>query len=253
MANRLLFTGLLVSALSLVAFSASAEDWSYQIELYGLVATIEGEAGVGRVEGADVNVDFGDILDALDSAFMGRFEAHHSNGWGVALDYGFMDLSADITGPRGGVLDVGVRQGILEALLMRRTQSGDQHIDYFVGLRWWDNDLDATFDPAVLPGTASVGINEDWVDPVIGVRWTNPLTEKWSFLLHGDIGGVGIGSDFTASAIAGFRYKIKESMELDLQYKALWVDYETGTAGQAGFYKYDATAHGPIIGLIFKF
>jgi hypothetical protein len=31
------------------------------------------------------------------------------------------------------------------------------------------------------------------------------------------------------------------------------VDYETGTAGQAGFFKYDTTTHGPIIGLIFKF
>lgn len=253
MVNRLFLTGLLAGALSLIAVSANADDWSYQFELYGLAATIEGEAGIGRVTGADVNVDFGDILDALDSAFMGRFEAHHSNGWGVALDYGFMDLSADITGPRGGVLDARVRQGILEALLVRRTQSGDQHFDYFAGLRWWDNDLDATFDPAVLPGTTSVGINEDWIDPVIGVRWTNPLNEKWSFMLHGDFGGLGIGSDFTASVIAGFRYKIKESMELDVQYKVLWVDYEAGTAGQPGFYKFDTTTHGPVIGLIFKF
>ena len=115
MTNRLFLTGLLLSALSLVAFSACAGDWTYQIEPYGMIMTIEGDAGIGRVADADVNVDFDDILDALDMAFMGRFEAHHSNGWGVALDYGFMKLSDDITGPRGGVLDAKVRQGVLEA------------------------------------------------------------------------------------------------------------------------------------------
>jgi hypothetical protein len=253
MANHFFLTRLLMVTLSLVVFSANADDWSYQFEPYVIGLNIEGNAGIGRVTGRDVNLDFGDVLDTLDMTFMGRFEAHHSNGWGVALDYAYVDLGDDLKSPRGGVLDAQVKQGIFEALLVRRTQSGDQHIDYFAGLRWWDNEVNVMFDPVILPGTLSAGINEDWIDPVIGVRWTNPLNEKWSFLLHGDVGGAGVGSDFTASAMAGFRYKIKEWMELDLQYKALWVDYETGTAGQPGFFKYDTTTHGPIIGLIFKF
>ena len=253
MANRLFVSGILVSALSLTAFSTSADDWSYQFEPYLWGLAIDGDVGIGRITGRDVNVDFGDVLDNLDMAFMGRFEVHHSNGWGVAFDYAYMDLSDDLKSQRGGVLDAQVKLGVFEALLVRRTQSGDGLIDYFAGLRWYDAGVDVMFDPVILPGTLSAGINEDWIDPVIGVRWMNPLNEKWSFLLHGDIGGAGVGSDFTANAIAGFHYKIKESMVLDLQYKALWVDYETGTAGQPGFFKYDTTTHGPIIGLIFKF
>ncbi len=44
-----------------------------------------------------------------------------------------------------------------------------------------------------------------------------------------------------------------KSIELDLQYKALAVDYETGTPGQKGYFMYDTITHGPIIGLVFKF
>ena len=46
-------------------------------------------------------------------------------------------------------------------------------------------------DPVLLPGTASRSVEEDWVDLVIGARWINPISEKWSFLLKGDIGGGG--------------------------------------------------------------
>jgi len=60
-------------------------------------------------------------------------------------------------------------------------------------------------------------------------------------------------ADFTAAGDVGFRYKLGESTELDLRYKALVVDYETGTPGQPGYFKYDTTTHGPIVGLIFKF
>ena len=79
----------------------------------------------------------------------------------MTLDYGFMELSAEISGPLGGVLDAKVRQGVLEALLVRHVSSGNGHIDYLAGIRWWDNDIDVTVDPAVLPGTPSSSVEED--------------------------------------------------------------------------------------------
>ena len=102
------------------------------------------------------------------------------------LDYAFMDLSDDITGPRGGVLSGEVRQGVLEAMLVKGTQSGDAQLDYFAGLRWWDIDVDVGIDPVILPGTVTSSVEEDWVDLVIGARWKNPISEKWSFVLRGD-------------------------------------------------------------------
>ena len=46
-------------------------------------------------------------------------------------------------------------------------------------------------DPAVLPGTASFSIEEDWVDQVVDARWTNPLNDRWQRNLRGDIGDFG--------------------------------------------------------------
>ncbi len=253
MTHKRLLAVLTMGSLLLFSASSNADDWSFEFEPYILATTIEGDAGIGRVTGAEVNVDLSDILEVLDMAFMGHFEAHHSNGWGMALDYGFMDLSADISGPRGGILNAKVRQGVLEALLVRRVSSGNGHIDYLAGIRWWDNDIDVTVDPGVLPGTVSSSVDEDWVDLVIGARWTNPLNDKWRFNLRGDIGGLGLESDFTSALAVGFHYQMTQSMDLDLQYKATWVDFESGTPGQPGFFKYDTLTHGPLVGVIFNF
>lgn len=242
-----------IFALLLLSAPATAEDWSFQFEPYVLASSIEGDASVGRATGVAVDVDMSDILEVLEMAFMGHFEAHHSNGWGVALDYGFMNLSADISGPRGGVLDARIRQGVFEALLVKRKVLGDGHLDITAGVRRWDNNLDVQVDLAVLPGTATAEIEEDWIDLVIGVRWANPINDKWTLQLRGDVGGLGVESDFTAVAAAGLKYKMTQSIHLDLQYKALWVDYETGTPGQPGFYQYDTVTHGPMLGVVFNF
>jgi hypothetical protein len=213
MTYKILLSALVAGTLALAANPANADEWSFQVEPYLLGVTIDGDVGIGRVNGADVEVDFDDILASLDMAFLGRFEARHENGWGVVIDYAFFDLSDDITGPRGGVLDADVRQGVFEALLVKGTRLGDQQLDYFAGVRWWDHDVDVAIDPVILPGTLTASVEEDWVDLVVGVRWKNPISEKWSFLLQGDVGAG--GSDFTASGIVGFLYEIGESYELD--------------------------------------
>ena len=245
--------GITISTLTLLTNAADAQDWSYQFEPYVLASSIEGDAGIGRAVGVAVDVDFSDILEVLDMGLMGHFEAHHSNGWGVALDYGFMDLGADISGTRGGIVDAQIRQGVLEAMVVRRFPSGNGHIDYLAGVRWWDNDIDVIVDPAVLPGTTTFAIKQDWVDLIIGARWMNPVNDKWDFVFRADIGGLGVESDFTSAISTGFHYKMTDSMDLDLQYKANWVDFESGAPGQAGYFKYDTVTHGPIVGVIFNF
>lgn len=246
-------TGPLAAALLFFCCQSMADGWTYQIEPYVLASSIDGDASIGRVTGVEVDVDMSDILEVLDLAAMAHFEAHHASGWGVALDYGFMDLGADISGPRGGVIDAGVRQGVLEALVVKRVAAGEGHIDYLAGVRWWDNDLDAIVDPVLLPGMARASVEEDWVDLVIGARWMNPINERWMFNLRGDLGGGGLEANFTSTIAAGFHYQMTDSMDLDLQYKATWVDYENGTRGQPGYFGYDTVTHGPIIGVIFNF
>ena len=236
-----------------ISTGAKAEDWSYQFEPYMLLSSIEGDSSIGRVSGAAVDVNFGDILEVLDVGAMAHFEAQHSSGWGLSLDYGFMDLRQDTAGPRDGVADARVRQGVLEALLTRRHEKGAGYVDYFAGIRWWDNDIETSIDPAVFPGSIRVDVKEDWIDLVFGARMMRPVSDNWKFYLHGDIGGFGVESDFTSQLALGFRYIISDLMDLNLHYRAVWVDYESGTRGQPGSYAYDTVTHGPLIGLTFKF
>lgn len=251
MTSKILLSALAAGTLALAANPANADAWSFQIEPYLLGVTIDGDAGIGRVTGVDVDVDTSDVLDNLDLGGMVHFEARHESGWGVAVDYAFMDLSDDITGPRGGVLGAELRQGVFEALLMKGAGSGDEQLDYFAGLRWWDNDVDATIDPVILPGTVAASVEEDWVDLVIGARWRNPISENWLFSLRGDVGAG--AADFTWKVVGGFRYTIGDSTALDLGYTALGVDYEDGTPGEPGYFMYDTITHGPVIGFMFAF
>ncbi len=245
---------LVVGAVAMLAVPGvvKASNWSHEIELYGLAATIDGDSGIGRVDGADVDVNFDDILDVLNAAAMVHYEAHHTSGWGLILDYSFMDLRDDLSGPKGGVADFKVRQGVFQADVMYRVSLAGGTLDYLGGVRWWDNNLEVNVDAAVLPGSVSRRVSEDWVDVFVGARWIQPINQQWDYILRGDVGGFGLEADFTSSLSGGFRYKLTEALELDMQYKATVVDYEGGTKGEPGYFAYDTVTHGPMLGLIYK-
>ena len=227
----------------------TASAWSFELEPYMIIASMSGNTQMGRAPNVEIDVDFSTILENLDMGAMVHFEAHHQSGWGLWIDYGFMDLGSDITGPVGGVTDASIRQGTLEAFGMYRQTLSNGYVDYLAGIRWWDNDIDVSH--SALP--IAIEVEEDWVDLVVGARWTTAISENWNFSLLGTIGGFGLESDLTASGAIGVKYVINDLLDLDLQYKAVWADYESGSKGQKGYFAYDTTTYGPIIGLNFKF
>ncbi len=236
-----------------LADNGADKTWQFSVQPYLLASSIDGDAGVGRVAGVPVSVSFSDILENLDIGAMLHFEAQHSNGWGVALDYGFMNLSADVSAGVGGVLDASVRQGILEAMATRRFDFESGMLEALAGIRWWDNKVRAAFDPGLLPGSFSTTISESWVDPLVGLRWTSPFGDRWHYRLRGDIGGFGIGSDFSWSAKATLLYRMADKYVLEFGYSALDVDYDNGKAINGGFFAYDTITHGPMVGLAIEF
>ena len=136
--------------ITLFPYRAQAADWKYELQLYLIGTTISGDASIGRATGADVDVDFSDILEVLNMAAMVHFEAHHDSGWGTALDYSFMDLRDDISGPLGGVTEAKIRQGVFNVDILYRVPAGRGSIDYLGGFRWWDNDFKVRVNPAIL-------------------------------------------------------------------------------------------------------
>ncbi|MGL1956698.1 MAG: hypothetical protein OCD00_05210 [Colwellia sp.] len=246
----------LVSIIAVSVFSSNiyAQDWNYQFEPYIMATNIEGDASIGRVSGVNLDIDFGTILDNLEGAALAHFEAHHQSGWGVSIDYGFMDLGGEVSNDNGSLTNVRVRQGVFEALGIYRTKLSNGSVDYFAGTRWWDNDIDVSVQVSALPGDGvEYNIKEDWVDLVVGVRWLHEINKQWTFQAQADIGGFGIGSEFTSSLATGLQYKISDLMTLNLKYKATWVDFDEGNSGEQGYFQYDTVTHGPIVGLIFNF
>jgi opacity protein-like surface antigen len=78
-----------------------------------------------------------------------------------------------------------------------------------------------------LSGTP-VAAAEDWWDPFIGVRAQIPLAERWSLMGYADIGGFGVGSDFTWQALVGVNYAFSTSTTMRLGYREVSVDYDRG-------------------------
>ena len=165
-----------------------------------------------------------------------------------------MDLGGKKRNDNGSSTNIEVRQGVFEALAIYRTKVAKGTVDYFAGIRWWDNDIEIDVNISALPGDGfSRDVKADWVDPVVGVRWLHDINKKWTFLAQADVGGFGVESEFTSSVATGFQYEISGLMTLDMKYKATWVDFEEGTFGEPGYFQYDTVTHGPVIGLIFNF
>jgi hypothetical protein len=88
-----------------------------------------------------------------------------------------------------------------------------------------------------------------WIDPIIGLRWTTLLSKRWKLRLRGDVGGFGVGSSFTGSGAATALFRMTERLELHIAYRAADVDYDNGKAPNNGFFEYNTTTHGALVGL----
>jgi hypothetical protein len=226
----------------------AADKWDFIIAPYALIPSIDGDASVGRVEGADIDVGPKDIVENLDLGAMIQVEAHHESGFGLSMAYNFMDLSGGASVPGRGSLDADIYQGIFEGYAIYRVSTDKGPLDFYGGIRWWDIDVELEVN-----GSKVVDNTADWVDPVVGVRWIPQISDSWHLILKGDIGGFGIASDFTWNLQGGLMWDATDYLSLVLQYRAVSVDYSTGTVGTLERFTYDTITHGPLLGLAFNF
>ncbi len=254
--NRLL--KLVLLAICFASFSQSsiicahADDWDFVIAPYGMVPAISGNASIGRVEDADVDVSPSDILDTLKLGAMVQVEAHHSSGFGASLNYMFMKLEDSLTGPGGYTqFDGEVFQGILEGYLSYRLANEKSTLDFYAGVRWWDIGIDLSAENAL--GKVSLDRDPNWVDPVIGIRFLPKISDNWRVLLQGDVGGFNVSSDSSYNLLGGVLWDVGETYSIALLYRALWVDYSKGDPGETNRFVYDTVTHGPLVGVAFRF
>ena len=86
---------------------------------------------------------------------------------------------------------------------------------------------------------------------MIGVTYTIPFADKWSFTLRGDIGGFGVGSDFAWQGLGTLRWQTSERVGVLAAYRYIDMDYDTDKG--ARYFEYDMSLSGPALGVVFTF
>jgi hypothetical protein len=80
------------------------------------------------------------------------------------------------------------------------------------------------------------GGSVDWVDPLVGARIRHRLAAGQELLLRADVGGFGVGSQFSWNALAAYSWEfaVRDGVTYSglLGYRALDVDYEQGLRPQ---------------------
>jgi hypothetical protein len=74
-----------------------------------------------------------------------------------------------------------------------------------------------------LPTDASA--QEDWLDPIVGVRAQWNINEKWFLAGRSDIGGFSVGSDFVWTVQATVGYNFTQKVSAELGYRYMHTDY----------------------------
>lgn len=244
-----LHTLLLALAVSSPALAAD-DQWQHTAVVYMIGASIDGTAGVGPVE-SDVDVSFGDILDNLEFGAMAAYRGE-KGPWAVIADLIYMDLETDKNGlgPFGNTrATVQLDQLIME---LDGSYAINDQLDVYAGLRYWDVDSTVTVvGGGPLGETLDGKLGEDWVDPLVGVRYVWPLGEQWTLVWRGDIGGFGVGSDFSWHTTAYFAWHLNEHANVLIGYRHLDVDYDDGSG--ADRFLMDVSEGGPTVGFAWKF
>jgi hypothetical protein len=245
------------------AAPASARAWRFDVAPFYLwLPALEGDVTV-RGNEASVDVSVGDfvetLFDSLEVAVTGRFEARKSNLI-LTFDLMYMSFAEDGTAPRGTDVEVDFSQLLLEfgaGYRLGEWRLGSQArpslaLEVLGGARYvyMHGELD-------IAGSGPLGLrlevdgDVDWIEPFLGGRATLAFSKKLAFVVRGDIGGFGIGSDFTWALIGALHYHVSRVVSLVAAYRVLDIDYDEGSG--ASRFEYDVLSHGPAFGVVLHF
>jgi hypothetical protein len=93
----------------------------------------------------------------------------------------------------------------------------------------------------------------EWVDPFVGGRIRHQFGTDKEINLEADVGGFGVGSDFSWQVVATYGFNVNcfgTPLHTVIGYRALAVDYSEN--GRFGKNQIDFVEHGPLMGVSFR-
>lgn len=241
-------TGHLARWTLLAGFAAAAPamadaEWEFELTPYIWGATIGGS--VAASDGTTISAPApGDSsffsLDNLQGAAFVAFEAKRDR-WRLLADGMYVNYAGNVrTGPLVTVSEE--ITGYIFELAGGYRLGPDSPWEILGGARYFDveNELD------LKPGPEAT-TSKTWIDPFIGVRFTQPLSEDWRLRARADLGGFGVNADLMQNYVLEFDYQMTERARLRLGYRYLDADLEKDR------FVFDVSIKGPAIGVTFDF
>ena len=238
-------------AMLLAAFAPLAQaqtgsgDWRQTVFLYGMGATIDGDAQVGPLQ-VPVDVGMSDFFDSLKFGAMAAYRIADDQ-WSFTTDLTYMNLGQSKRTQQGRAsAGLDTEQWTFMATGGYRIAP---HLEALLSLAYFDVSADLRL--RVLQQVQTASRDVDWVDPLVGLNYDIPISGKWRYTLRGDIGGFGFGSDLTWHALTKFTYEQSDRFSWYVGYRAIAYDYEEGKG--LNYQNYDLVQHGPGAGVAFHF
>ena len=265
-----------------------ASGWQFRVTPYAWAPSVNGDVTV-RGQTAEIDMSFWDLFNSGSSgaelnslaALMGYVEARKGR-WGIYGDivWGKFDFSGDAVRQRNPIANVNVSAGANAGLGYEITMaesgltyevarwagtSSATALDLLGGARYWNQKLDLSLAVDGSVDLGELGLERsgsravarsgtlEWVDPFVGLRLRHHLAPGRELQFLGDVGGFGVGSDFTWQLFGGYSFDFpfwQSTMHGVVGYRALAVDYSQDNGANKN--NLDLVLHGPVVGLSFR-
>lgn len=226
----------------------SSDDWRYSIEPNMMLPHMSGKAGVGHLPIVEVDQSSGDFFSHLKYGGMLTFEASNDK-WVINTDLIYASLAADVKKePLVFNGHLKARQFNGEVAVLRKISPWLE-----AGVGGVVTSVKSGFDLTVMnPKTGQlVGLNrtksQTWFDPMLVVRTMNAPDSKFLYMARGEMGGFGVGSDFSWQLQAHVGYRFSKLFYGLVGYRYMDIKYEKGHGKD--YFLYDLNTFGPMIKL----
>ena len=245
----------LASLFSLHAFNQEkvkpSAKWNFFIEPYLMFPNMDGKVGLGSQPDVSVNANPSDIFNHLQMGAMLNMEASH-NKWAISSDFIYMKLSQDVEPSKA------ISSGEVEMKQYAWELAGLYKVTPWLeaGIGGFLNSISALANINVNNiggGTTNKNaeLTKTWVDPMIIARIKSNPSQKFVYLIRGEIGGFGIASNFAWQLQAYAGYRFSRLFQITGGYRVIGLDYENGS-GEDRFL-YDMSTFGPVVRFGFNF
>jgi hypothetical protein len=214
-----------------------SDEWDVTVAPYFMGAAMSGTTAV-RGREVEVDVSASDIFSNLQFGAMGLVVARKGK-WGLGGDAIWMALGSTVRNT-----NVDFNQGAFAFYGLRRLGSA---ADLTAGMRV------NTLQGQLKSNTLAFDVSQDktWVDPLVGLILHSSGEHRVQLKVYTEIGGFGVGSDFTWQIFPTLGWKFTDHFSLEAGYRWLDMDYSTGEGNER--FVYDVLTQGPVGGLAFRF